>query len=58
MGGDLPVEKVREARMEEVGFMVQKNIWEERSVEECWRVTGLAVSVRWVDTNKAPLDAE
>ena len=55
-GGDLPVKLVREARLEEVGYMVGRNIWEERSVEECWKVTGKApVTVRWVDTNKGGL---
>ena len=42
--------------MEEVGFMVNRNIWEERTVEECWKVTGKPpVTVRWVDTNKGGL---
>lgn len=56
-GGDLPVELVKEARMEEVGFMVEKGIWEEVPVGECWRMTGKPpVSVRWVDTNKGGLE--
>jgi hypothetical protein len=52
-GGSLPVDLVRAARMEEIGFMKSKPIWEECSVEDCWIRTGRGpVSVRWVDTNK------
>jgi hypothetical protein len=55
-GGSLPEGLVREARQEEVGFMVERGIWEECPVEESWRVTGKApVTVRWVDTNKGTL---
>ena len=39
-GGSLPVELVKEARSEEVGFMEKRGIWEVRSREECLRVTG------------------
>ena len=52
-GGDLPVEKVREARNEEIKFMQSKGIWEVVPTKECWEKTGSKpVSVRWVDTNK------
>ena len=47
---------MKNARAEEDNFMMERKIWEERSVDECWRVTGKApVSVRWVDTNKGGL---
>ena len=53
MGGELRVEDVKNERGEEVGYIVKRGIWSERSVEECWRVTGKEpMSVRWVDTNK------
>ena len=36
--------------------MVERKIWEEVPVEECWNITGRPpVSVRWVDTNKGTL---
>jgi hypothetical protein len=53
-GGVLDLEKVREARNEEVNFMKEKGIWQEASIEDAWRVTGKApVSVKWVDTLKS-----
>ena len=52
-GQEIPVGLVKEARKEEVDFMVGRNIWTPVPVEECWRSTGKGpVSVRWVDTNK------
>ena len=52
-GEVLDLEKVREARAEEVGFMQSKGIWREVPVEEAWSVTGKGpVSVKWVDTEK------
>ena len=49
-GGWLDREKVREARMEEVGYMKRKMLWDEvsRSDASGHRI----VSVKWVDTNK------
>ena len=49
-GGWLDREKVREARMEEVGYMKRKLLWDEvsRSDASGHRI----VSVKWVDTNK------
>ena len=49
-GGWLDREKVREARMEEVGYMKKKMLWDEvsRSDASGHRI----VSVKWVDTNK------
>ena len=43
-------EKVREARMEEVGYMTRELLWDEvsRSHASGHRI----VSVKWVDTNK------
>ena len=48
--GWLDGEKVREARMEEVGYMKRKLLWDEvsRSDASGHRI----VSVKWVDTNK------
>ena len=47
------MDKVREARNEEIKFMQMKGIWEVVPTRECWERTGSApVSVRWVDTNK------
>ena len=52
-GGTMPADKVEEARDEEVTYMQKRKIWSEKSIEECWRITGKEpVSVRWVDTNK------
>jgi hypothetical protein len=52
----IPAGLVRESRQEEVTYMVDRALWEERSVEECWRVTGKApVSLKWVDTDKGAL---
>ena len=55
-GGELPLEKVKEARSEEVEFMQLRGIWDVVPVGECWEKLGKApVSVRWVDTNKGGL---
>ena len=52
-GGVLPVEKVKEARLEEVGFMHERGLWAVVPVQQSWKLTGKGpVSVRWVDTNK------
>ena len=52
-GGGLPLDKVMEARREEVDYIEGRGIWELRPIRECWDVTGKKpVSVRWVDTNK------
>ena len=51
--GDLPVDKVLEARYEEVEYMQMRGIWEIVPTKQCWDVTRKSpVSVRWVDTNK------
>jgi hypothetical protein len=52
-GGVLDLEKVREARAEEVDFMQSRGIWREVPIEEAWSSTGRGpVSVKWVDTEK------
>ena len=49
----LDVGKVREARLEEVGYMIRKGIWKEVDIQECWDRTGREpVTVKWVDTDK------
>ena len=52
-GEPLDLQKVVEARMEEVEYMIKKNVWKEVSVDECWNKTGKEpVTVKWVDTEK------
>ena len=53
-GGWLDQAKVREARMEEVGFMQKEKLWDvvPRSRAQGHRVA----SVRWVDTNKGTIE--
>ena len=50
----LDVKKVREARSEEVNYMINKGIWKVVDVKECWDKTGKApVTDKWVDTTRA-----
>jgi hypothetical protein len=50
---ELPWDKVYAARSEEVGFMMEKGIWEMRPIKECWEKLGKGpTTVRWVDVNK------
>jgi hypothetical protein len=52
-GRALDAANVKEARKEEIQYMITKGIWEEVSVQECWDRTGKApVTVKWVDTDK------
>ena len=52
-GGVLPVEKVVEARAEEVGYMKGRNIWSIRPIAESWAKTGKGpTTTQFVDTNK------
>ena len=52
-GGELPADKVREARKKEVDLMKFMGLCEEVPVQDCWNRTGRGpVSVRWVETNK------
>ena len=49
-------EDVRKGRGEEIGYMTTRRIWDERTVKECWEVTGKGpTSVRWVDVWKEAL---
>ena len=46
----LDPEKVREARAEEVGYMIKKKLRREVGVQECWDRTGRApIAVEWMD---------
>ena len=50
---ELPVDKVREARAEEMGHMKEK-VFEIATKRECWEKTGKAPkSTKWVDTDKS-----
>ena len=51
------MDKVKEAREEEIGYMNKRGIWLIKPVSDCWERTGKApVSVRWVNTNKGGPD--
>ena len=39
-GEELPAEKVREARREEIDFMLDWEVWEEVPIAKCWHTTG------------------
>ena len=50
-----PIDKklVREARKEEMAFMKKIPVFEEVSLEECWKMTGRPpISTKWVDHDK------
>jgi hypothetical protein len=52
-GAALPPELVRQARAEEVKFMLDWGVWERALVTDCWRETGKApIGSKWVDVNK------
>eukprot|EP00973_Karenia_brevis_P065188 9051397-Karenia_brevis.AAC.1 len=52
-GEEILLKFVKESRKEEVDFIEGKPVWNLRTVEECWAVTGKApIKMRWVDTNK------
>jgi hypothetical protein len=52
-GKQLDESKVKEARLEEVTYMIRKGVWKEVEVDECWRTTGKdPVTIKWVDTDK------
>ncbi len=52
-GAALPTELVRQARAEEVKFMLDWGVWERARVTDCWRETGKApIGSKWVDVNK------
>ena len=53
----LDISRVREARFEEVDYMIRKGVWKEVDVTECWNKTGRdPVTIKWVDTNKGEGD--
>ena len=55
---ELSPEEVEEARGEEIEFLLDRGIWCEKPVQECWEKTGKApVSVRWVDVRKGSGEA-
>ena len=52
-GGRLRYKLVKEARQEEVKYMVDRGMWVLRPIQECWEKSGKGpVSVKLVDTNK------
>jgi hypothetical protein len=52
-GAELPPDLVRQARAEEVKFMLDWGVWERAPVADCWRLTGKApIGSKWVDVNK------
>jgi hypothetical protein len=52
-GAALPPGLVRQARAEEVQFMLDWGVWERALVSDCWRETGKApIGSKWVDVNK------
>jgi hypothetical protein len=52
-GAVLPPELVRQARAEEVKFMLEWGVWERALITDCWRETGKApIGSKWVDVNK------
>ena len=51
---ELDPQEVKRAREEEMDFVKKMPVYEERDVEECWRVTGRPpISTRWVDVQMA-----
>ena len=53
LGGELPVDKVMEARQEEIEFMLNWETCEEVPVQQCSDRTGKGpLGGRWVDVNK------
>ncbi len=52
-GAALPPELVRQARAEEIKFMIDWGVWERALVTDCWRETGKQpIGSKWVDVNK------
>jgi hypothetical protein len=52
-GEELDPKKSVEARLEELTFMKNISLYDEKDVEECWRVTGKApISTKWVGKKK------
>jgi hypothetical protein len=56
-GNDLDIDKVREARMEEITFVKNIPVYEEVDVQVCWDRTGKPpVSTKWVDVEKRDME--
>ena len=52
-GAALPPDLVRQARAEEVKFMLDWGVWERAPIADCWHETGKApIGSKWVDVNK------
>jgi hypothetical protein len=52
-GATLSPELVRQARAEEIKFMLDWGVWERALITDCWRETGKApIGSKWVDVNK------
>jgi hypothetical protein len=52
-GAVLPADLVKQARAEEVKFMLEWGVWERALVSDCWRETGKPpIGSKWVDVNK------
>ena len=54
VGGEtLEVDKVREARREEIAYFKSIKVYEKVPTSEAWPTTGRApIAVRWIDINK------
>jgi len=51
-GVQLPTEEVLKARQEELGWIHKQKIYEKRTLDECWEVTGKApITLKWIDRN-------
>ncbi len=52
-GATLSPELVRQARAEEIKFMLEWGVWKRARVTECWQETGKPpIGSKWVDVNK------
>jgi hypothetical protein len=52
-GAALSPELVRQARAEEIKFMLNWGVWKRARITECWQETGKApIGSKWVDVNK------
>jgi hypothetical protein len=52
-GAALPPDLVKQARAEEIKFMLDWGVWKRALITECWAETGKApIGSKWVDVNK------
>ena len=52
-GVQLPTEEVLKARQEELQGIHKQKIYEKRTLDECWEVTGKTpITLKWIDRNK------